>query len=251
MAFQALQLFSLAWLANAQPPIIDIADLVTGKSEDNVVISKISTALEDWGFFQIINHGIPLEVELDLSDSMIKFFASPSEVKNSIRRSLNNSRGFADNELTKQRMDLKEIFDVGHKPFPMLDDSAEGNVVLDGFNQWPTSSDLPFFRTSVEKYFDECAALARTLTKALLSNGQGDLDLIKEGTFHHLFDNHSSFLRLNYYPPNQCVDDEAGSTDEACALETNVEGGGHPCRGLSSDRSHSFSSQGKMKSPLE
>jgi isopenicillin N synthase-like dioxygenase len=37
-----------------------------------------------------------------------KFFQLPKEVKNSVRRSENNSRGYFDNELTKQKVDWKE-----------------------------------------------------------------------------------------------------------------------------------------------
>ena len=38
---------------------------------------------------------------------------------------------------TKQVMDLKEMYDVGHCPRPELPADAPENVVLDGYNQWP------------------------------------------------------------------------------------------------------------------
>ena len=41
------------------------------------------------------------------------FFDSPQNVKNSIKRTESNSRGFADDELTKRLKDVKEILDIG------------------------------------------------------------------------------------------------------------------------------------------
>ena len=56
--------------------------------------------------------------------------------------------GFADDELTKQKVDSKQVFDVGRE-----------GPSIEGQNQWPAS--LPAFRETVMVYFDECSDLSR------------------------------------------------------------------------------------------
>ncbi|KDP34560.1 hypothetical protein JCGZ_11110 [Jatropha curcas] len=55
-------------------PIIDVSNW-----DDPQVAESISQAASKWGFFQIINHGIPLEIVDNLKDSGHGFFSLPNE----------------------------------------------------------------------------------------------------------------------------------------------------------------------------
>lgn len=108
-----------AFLRN--PPVIDIAPIVDVDSFTETdrleVQQKILDAAHHWGFFQVLNHGISASLQLNLTQQMQTFFNSPQEVKYTIKRTENNSRGFADDELTKRLKDVKEILDIGQVSF--------------------------------------------------------------------------------------------------------------------------------------
>lgn len=176
--------------------VIDIAPLLNNSTEleKSAVRNLIGAACRTWGMFYIKNHGLETLTE-DFELEMKNFFQSSKAVKNSIRRQADNSRGFADDELTKQKTDMKEIFDVGHKPVRNLPDDAVQNRMLDGYNQWPIGDSLVSFRSTVESYYDVCSDLAATLLSAI-SNDLGVSPTILEKSFEE----HTSFLRLNYYP---------------------------------------------------
>ena len=57
-------------------PIIDVSNW-----DDPEVVSSICEAAAKWGFFQIVNHGIPLEVLENVMEAGHKFFELPSEEK--------------------------------------------------------------------------------------------------------------------------------------------------------------------------
>ena len=176
--------------------VIDITPLLNNSTEDakNAVKSAIGAACRGWGMFYITNHGTEV-IAKDFVEQMRIFFESSKEVKNSVRRQVNNSRGFADDEYTKQKIDTKEIFDVGHKPVPDLEDDAVENIMLDGYNQWPRGAGLENFRSVVENYYAVCSKLASVLLSAIAY----DLG-IEPQIFEDVFSRHTSFLRLNYYP---------------------------------------------------
>ena len=82
------------------------------------------------------------------------FFAQPMEVKRSIARSKENSRGYYDRELTKNKSDLKEVLDLAHVPFPGAPDYDPRNFhVVDGVNQWPV---LDGFKPTLIEYLTSC-----------------------------------------------------------------------------------------------
>ena len=176
--------------------VIDVSPLYmkSTDAEKQIVRNLIGTACRTWGMFYIVNHGTEEASEAFEEQAKI-FFDSPLSVKDSVRRQVNNSRGFADDELTKQKVDMKEIFDVGHKPVQSLPDDAPENQMLDGYNQWPVSPDLQHFRSTVESYYQACSDLALILLHAM------SIDLgIDPNIFLRPFVEHTSFLRLNYYP---------------------------------------------------
>lgn len=75
----------------------------------------------------------------------------------------------------------------------MLFCAAKGKG-LDGFNQWPSRPEG--FEATMREYFATMEVLARKLTCAMALG----LDLPAEHFAKEFDGNHSSYLRLNYYP---------------------------------------------------
>ncbi|KAL8122029.1 hypothetical protein AgCh_018675 [Apium graveolens] len=65
-------------------PVIDMSNL-----DDPNVAEQIANAAEQWGFFQIVNHGIPVEVLENVKEATRSFFQLPAEEK--IKFSQDNS----------------------------------------------------------------------------------------------------------------------------------------------------------------
>lgn len=61
---------------------IPIIDMSNWDENNTKVCEKICNAAEKWGFFQIINHGIPLEVLDAVKDATYRFFRQSAEKKN-------------------------------------------------------------------------------------------------------------------------------------------------------------------------
>lgn len=65
-----------------QLPVIDLSGLETGNSEVREKIAKrIAAACAKWGFFQLINHGVPKKCLDDVQDQARRFFELPMEQK--------------------------------------------------------------------------------------------------------------------------------------------------------------------------
>ena len=60
-------------------PIIDFEGLENGKRME--IVNEIREAASTWGFFQMINHGVPLATMDKLLDSVRQFHDQPQEVK--------------------------------------------------------------------------------------------------------------------------------------------------------------------------
>ena len=198
----------------SQIPIVDISPLLIYEKQQSTAnidllerrsyaIGQIHQALERYGLFYISNHSLS-DSSASLLEQMEIFFAEPQTIKYSVKRNASNSRGFADDELTQQKRDLKEIFDVGQFPlWTNLSTRALENQRLDGVNLWPeeeSSIPLSAFRTVVESHYNSCLYVARILvtaiTESLTAGNARKIAYINEAS--HM---HSSFLRLNHYSP--------------------------------------------------
>lgn len=176
---------------------VPVVDLSSGDTRGTH--TAIDAACRDWGFFQVIGHGIDASLFDATFLQMRAFFAQPRDAKRAVSRSEGNSWGYYDKELTKNTRDWKEIFDFAA--------SSCGNSVP----RWP--SNLPGFKDTLIDYYRGCEALAMRLLRIVCAN-LGLPSNALDRAFEH---GHSSWGRLNYYP--------------VCPQPENPEGATTPTRG--------------------
>ena len=153
-------------------PVIDLA------ADHDVLVAEVAAACRDWGFFQLLNHGVDETLARGAMVAAQAFFDLAPEQKRLSSRSLDNPWGYYDRELTKNQRDRKEIFDYGQ----------EGEI------PWPRSP--ADFRARVQAYEAACHRLALQLV-GLAAEGLGHP---AAALCRHFGPAHSSFLRMNYYP---------------------------------------------------
>ena len=129
-------------------PLIDLSALNSPHSDADLarLVSEIGDASQKWGFFQVINHGVPLECREKIELGSRKFFALPKEEKLKVRRTGAGLLGYVDAENTKNVRDWKEVFDfVLKKPtLVAASDEPDDEEVRELTNQWPQNP--PEFR---------------------------------------------------------------------------------------------------------
>ncbi|GMH95263.1 hypothetical protein TrVE_jg804 [Triparma verrucosa] len=206
-----LLLFSLLTIAVTSGSVIDVTSIVKTIDISRIVngvyteedCALIGAACRSPGFFHISNHGIPKNT-IERFDEMVRaFFDLPLEEKLRIRRTEDNSRGFAHDELTKRTLDLKELYDYGHT-------NPDKSPCVDGINQLP---DLPGFHEAISEYYEECNKVSACLLRAIAKSLK-----LEPTAFDASFgENHTSYLRLNKYPVKPGVElwtDNRSNPDE-------------------------------------
>lgn len=160
-----------------QVPVVSLGEAVSDEC-----LATIDLACREWGFFQLVDHGIDLAIIADLQIQMKRFFALTMEEKKRVVRTEANPWGYYDEELTKNTRDWKQIYDVGPR--------SSGQISP----QWP--SQLPTFQPALEAFYDACEKLAFRLLEILAQNLNVSPEVLARG----FQPTHTSFLRLNYYP---------------------------------------------------
>ncbi|KAL1539675.1 1-aminocyclopropane-1-carboxylate oxidase 1-like [Salvia divinorum] len=70
--------------AAVELPVIDLTGAESGGARRREVVEAISKAAREWGFFSIINHGVPLETMNAMLESIKRFHELPDEEKESL-----------------------------------------------------------------------------------------------------------------------------------------------------------------------
>ncbi|HET7709940.1 MAG TPA: 2OG-Fe(II) oxygenase family protein [Sphingomicrobium sp.] len=179
-------------------PVIDLRD------DPAQVVDQVGKACRDWGFFQAVGHGVPAVAIAEVQAAARAFFARPRWEKRRRLRSQDNPWGYYDRELTKERRDRKEIFDIG--PDAGGAGGADGEPFA-GSTPWP--AEVGNFEPVMKDWFGRMTRLSGQLAGLISAGLTGDF-----GALRAAFDpDHSSFLRLNFYPVEDPLAGEAG--DEA------------------------------------
>ena len=173
-------------------PVIDLERL--GHEPDNgLCIEALDRACRDTGFFYVKNHGVDFGLVNALHHQAKLFFALPQEEKNRIM--INPCiRGYLPLGYRSYEGEARagtshqEGFWIGHE----YQDNP--NHPLEGPNQWPEKP--PELKRMMRAYWQAVEGVSRVLIRAFASAlGLRPDDLVP------LFDNPTSRLKLNHYPP--------------------------------------------------
>ncbi|XP_038711612.1 probable 2-oxoglutarate-dependent dioxygenase At5g05600 [Tripterygium wilfordii] len=184
----------LEYIEAEEIPVIDLSNFSTVDTKELVL--EIGNASKNWGFFQVINHGVPLELRQGMEKVGKEFFHLGLEEKRKVKRNEFNSMGYHDSEHTKNVRDWKEVFDFLLKDQTVIPASHEPDdqELRTLFNQWPHYPTS--FREVCQEYAREVEKLGFKLLE-LISLSLG----LPADRCHPYFKHQTSFIRLNYYPP--------------------------------------------------
>lgn len=160
------------------PPVFTLRELENRSG-------ALDRACREWGLFQLA--GVRSR-EFDALDRNARaFFALPAQRKARIARTARNAWGWFDRELTKNVRDWKEIYDVGP---PEREGPLAGSVP-----QWPECPEG--FREAVQA----AARRFEVVSERVLAALARALGVEPERLAAAYRPAHTSFLRLNWYPP--------------------------------------------------
>jgi isopenicillin N synthase-like dioxygenase len=178
-------------------PVIDLS-----QADHSRLISQIGAACREFGFFGVVNHGIPNNIIDGAFDVSKAFFDLPQETKLALHINQSSTHrgfdpiGWQSLDLSKegdaQAADLKESFYIGTEPAP----NANPIVPNHGENQWPSAESLPEFDTKVNLYRAQAKQLAYRLL-SLIAESLGMKETALDGYAKYP----TCTTRLLYYPP--------------------------------------------------
>ncbi|KAL1292319.1 hypothetical protein HN51_060790 [Arachis hypogaea] len=180
-------------------PMIDLSPSREKEKDPSALdrlVKEIGSACKEWGFFQVINHGVPLDHRHKVEAAAREFFGESKEEKNKVRRDAVKVLGYYDTEHTKNVRDWKEVFDFSVEEPTLVPASLDphNQDVTHWHNQWPHYP--PYLREVCQEYAKDMVKLALELMELIaLSLG------LPQKRFHEFFKDQTSFIRLNHYPP--------------------------------------------------
>ncbi|XP_010462374.1 PREDICTED: feruloyl CoA ortho-hydroxylase 2 [Camelina sativa] len=159
-------------------PVIDMSN-----SDEKSVSKAVCDAAEEWGFFQVINHGVSMEVIENMKAATHRFFSLPVEEKRKLSRekslSTNVRYGTSFSPHAEKALEWKDYLSL------LYVSEAEASQL------WPDAC-----RHATLEYMNESKPLVKKLLQFLGENlNVKELDKTKESLFMG-----STRINLNYYP---------------------------------------------------
>ncbi|GLU08361.1 hypothetical protein SLE2022_252790 [Rubroshorea leprosula] len=167
-------------------PVINFSKLIKGnKDEQYDEVSKLRTACEDWGFFQVVNHEIDLSLLEGIEKVAKDFFMLPLEEKKKYPMLPGTVQGYGQAFVFSedQKLDWCNMFALGLEPHSIRIPKL-----------WPKKP--AGLSETVEVYSREIRKLCKSLLKYIAMT----LDL-KGDVFEEMFGTAVQAVRMNYYPP--------------------------------------------------
>ncbi|XP_038980891.1 probable 2-oxoglutarate-dependent dioxygenase At3g111800 isoform X2 [Phoenix dactylifera] len=167
-------------------PTIDLGGLAEGTAECRATMRAISDACRDWGFFQVVNHGVSHELMERIQEVWRGFFYLPMEAKTAYANTPLTYEGYG----SRVGVEKGAILDWGDYYFlQYLPQSAKN------YDKWPS---MPIsIRDTTEEYGREMVKLCGILMKVMSLSLGLDAEFL-----HKAFggDDVGACLRANYYP---------------------------------------------------
>ncbi|GMJ06060.1 hypothetical protein like AT4G25300 [Hibiscus trionum] len=165
-----------------QIPVIDMTKLDDDDDEEQKILHL---ACRDWGFFQLINHGVADEVIEKMKIDTREFFNLPLEEKMACAQTPNYIEGYGQAFIVSedQTLDWNDMLYLLPLPVP-----------LRNMRFWPTNP--PSFRATIDKYSTELHKVMLHLMKLIAKNLGADPEMLLG-----FFEDGTQAIRMNYYPP--------------------------------------------------
>ncbi|XP_049371159.1 protein SRG1-like [Solanum verrucosum] len=170
--------------AAASVPIIDLQKLISGDFMDSE-LQKLHFACQQWGFLQVINHGVTPSLLEDFKREVTELLKLPMEEKKKLWQQKDSFEGFGNAFVVseEQKLDWSDMFGIITLP-PHI-------RKVDLFQKLPSK-----LRDIMEAYSKEIKNLSMIivcqLAKALKMDEKEMRDLFSDGM---------QSMRMNYYPP--------------------------------------------------
>ncbi|KAJ1408351.1 Oxoglutarate/iron-dependent dioxygenase [Sesbania bispinosa] len=167
----------------ASIPIIDLQGLLG--SNRSHVIQKIAQACQNYGFFQIVNHGVPEEVVGKMVNVSREFFGLPESER---------LKNYSDDPSKTTR--LSTSFNVNTEKVSNWRDflRLHCHPLEDYIQEWPANP--PSFREDVAEYSRHMRGLSLRLLEAISESLGLERDYIDKA-----LGKHGQHMAINYYPP--------------------------------------------------
>ncbi|XP_024975231.1 protein SRG1-like [Cynara cardunculus var. scolymus] len=171
-------------MTEVQVPVIDMQRLAS-KDSCNHELKKLHLARKDWGFFQMINHGVSCSLLDKVKEETQEFFKLPMEEKNKFWQDVGDIQGFGQAFVVsqEQKLDCADMFYLITLPRHMRKANLFPNLPLP-------------FRDTLEAYSREMKCIALTTLVFIAKASKMEVEDMKV-----LFDEGMQTMRMNYYPP--------------------------------------------------
>ncbi|XP_031393856.1 protein SRG1-like [Punica granatum] len=167
-----------------QVPVIDLQKLTSGDSVDSE-LQRLHHACKEWGFFQLINHGMSDSLLEDVKSGILEFFNLPMDEKKKFWQVPGELEGFGQAFVVseQQKLEWADAFYMMTLPTYMRKPYL--------FPKLPQP-----FRDILETYSAETKNLAVKILHQMAKALGMEAKQINE-----LFDEGCQGIRMNYYPP--------------------------------------------------
>ncbi|KAJ1386304.1 Oxoglutarate/iron-dependent dioxygenase [Sesbania bispinosa] len=175
-------------------PVVDLHHL-TSPSTAHQELHKLHYALNSWGCFQAINHGLTSSFLDKVREISKQFFDLPKEEKQKYAREPNGIEGYGNDTIfsENQRLDWTDRLYLKVQP----EDQRK-------FKFWPQKpNDI---RSTILEYTESLRQLNEVILKAMAKS----LNLEEDCFLKECGERPAMFLRLNYYPPCPMADHVLG-----------------------------------------
>ncbi|KAG8084702.1 hypothetical protein GUJ93_ZPchr0010g10170 [Zizania palustris] len=167
-------------------PVVDLSKLDGGAGERAEVMAQIDNGCEAWGFFQLVNHGVPKE----LLDRVKKVCSESYRLR---------EEAFMASEPVRTLEGLVEAERRGEAVAPVDDMDWEDIFYLHDDNQWPSSP--PEFKETMREYRAKLRELAERVMEVMdenlgLEKGRMKRAFTGDGRHAPLFG-----TKVSHYPP--------------------------------------------------
>lgn len=166
-------------------PVIDLENI------DEPALKLLDMACRDHGFFLLKNHGLDSEL-VNAKAQCEAFFALSRDQKHQVLRTPDNPMGYYDRELTKQKRDLKEVFDF----------YARDTATAENRMPWPEKPEG--FKPAMREHFLASTKVAKKIVQLICRALKVDENSLDK----HFASRHTSSARLNYYPSTDPLNNE-------------------------------------------